>query len=387
MPTNDFEPGEGRKPRAVALRHLNIYFPELATMWLSWLFGVQVLVLVQLIAVPVFLSLRWDPLVQKGSKEVRNANAQHEFVFSLLVLLTVYCYLRTRYKHPGHAKDWVTVRPDVSLYRTDDAEQNMTERDMDVGHFDRKCLADCENSRRGEANDRHLFTDGFLDPSREIISTRDSFSFSDQNTGEDEAPCLGDTFSKWRYCSSCEQPKPPRVSHCSKCEECILRYDHHCIWTGNCIGQLNVKVFILFLLYATVGCIQAIFLLLRFLLHCQDVTDYARYRMVLPTVLIAPLSLSVALAVCGGVGGLLFWQLYLATKNMTSLEYYRMWTDAYENTHDDATSRRARVISKYDQGLRRNLAQVMGPRPWLWLVPIVEDRAVDVCDKPAKHTV
>jgi hypothetical protein len=29
--------------------------------------------------------------------------------------------------------------------------------------------------------------------------------------------------------------------------------DHHCPWTGNCIGQYNHKYFILFLLYATLG--------------------------------------------------------------------------------------------------------------------------------------
>ncbi len=36
---------------------------------------------------------------------------------------------------------------------------------------------------------------------------------------------------------------------CSKCRRCVRRMDHHCIWTNNCIGELNFKYFYLFLVY------------------------------------------------------------------------------------------------------------------------------------------
>jgi hypothetical protein len=52
---------------------------------------------------------------------------------------------------------------------------------------------------------------------------------------------------KARFCKTCKIFRPPGVSHCTKCNNCIERYDHHCPWMGNCIGKTNYKWFILFL--------------------------------------------------------------------------------------------------------------------------------------------
>lgn len=56
-----------------------------------------------------------------------------------------------------------------------------------------------------------------------------------------------------RWCIKCDNWKPERTHHCRKCKQCVLRMDHHCPWTYNCVGHGNLPQFMRFLIWVLIA--------------------------------------------------------------------------------------------------------------------------------------
>ncbi|XP_011041326.1 PREDICTED: probable protein S-acyltransferase 3 [Populus euphratica] len=131
---------------------------------------------------------------------------------------------------------------------------------------------------------------------------------------------------KLKFCDTCLLYRPPRASHCSICNNCIQKFDHHCPWVGQCIGLRNYPYFIGFISTSTTLCIYVFVFSWFNVLRQQGTLWSIMSHDVLSVVLIACCFVAVWF-----VGGLTLFHLYLISTNQTTYENFRYRYDKKEN--------------------------------------------------------
>ena len=78
---------------------------------------------------------------------------------------------------------------------------------------------------------------------------------------------ISGNLSALKYCETCNIYRPPRCSHCSICDNCVVNYDHHCPWLGTYI--LFLSPFCIFLGVLVKEIIEFLFNSYYLCLHTQ----------------------------------------------------------------------------------------------------------------------
>lgn len=165
-------------------------------------------------------------------------------------------------------------------------------------------------------------------------------------------------------CPFCGHFKPERCHHCSLCQKCILRMDHHCPWVNNCVGFRNYKFFFLFLLYSTIT--------LGFVIG----TTISRLAVIKSVCYRSGIVYIVNISMDGlfflSAFGLFMYHSHLIITNKTTLESTEYGVERRKSIFASQGFSEELIDDNnlYDIGKFANVQQVLGKNPLTWFIPI-----------------
>ncbi len=169
----------------------------------------------------------------------------------------------------------------------------------------------------------------------------------------DEIRDLEDKFLKEkgydRFCSHCQNFKPPRSHHCRECGYCVLKMDHHCPWVLNCIGFYNYKFFFNMILNGDICGLFITSNLLR--VFSREIWEK---NVEFEKIVVFSTVLGLLIMISTLVTAFLAFHVYLVGKGQTALENYDKKKGKFN----------------YNMGFKQNFITIFGKNPFFWFLPI-----------------
>ncbi|XP_008334122.1 palmitoyltransferase ZDHHC12-A isoform X2 [Cynoglossus semilaevis] len=183
------------------------------------------------------------------------------------------------------------------------------------------------------------FTVSLMDPG--FIQT-DVMKVDEESNEELESMIPQSSTPQLRRCGYCFLQQPMRAKHCQTCNHCVRRFDHHCPWIENCVGERNHRWFIVYLLVQLLTLLWALHFALSGISPSNSWESWFRVNIFLLATLVLVGVFSVVTAV------LLCSHLYLASINCTTWEFMSSHRISYLKNYGDEEN-------PFDQGVLCNL--------------------------------
>lgn len=156
-----------------------------------------------------------------------------------------------------------------------------------------------------------------------------------------------------RNCKWCGKYKPDRCHHCRVCQSCVLKMDHHCPWIYNCVGLRNHKYFFLLLFYSTSA---ALFVSVAMGWSVYEVISRDDSSLGEMFLVLFGETLTCFLALI--TTGFFAFHTFLSLKALSTIEFC-----------EKQASKSGGYLSMFSKGTYKNLQEVLGNNPLIWLLP------------------